>query len=562
VASEFKLYLRDDFSFFISFKYERDVIETLKKTPGCSWSKASHAWIGRYIFWEITLRALKEHGEITKNEAIPGLDGFTALCEELERVKHTETSEMEAYTLVDESKGMLPLGDHQKLGSAFLVVGERVLLADAVGLQKTTTALNACLMLEKIRGTKKVIYFTLASLRWQVRDEIIKFTGKSVDVIDGSKEEREAIYEKWKRNDSMFLVVHYESLVNDAVKLTRLKPDIIIADEVSRVKNFRAKSSKALTRMKTRWFWALGATPLENDFDEIFAIMRVLNPELLGTFGGFKAYFAKVNFWGRIEKWYPEKIKEFIRSISPFILRRTNEDIGRVLPGAEIIHHWLDMTEEQKTIYKSLKHDAKKKLEEEKSFQSVIGSLTKIREVCDFPDLVNPGASITSPKMERVIEILKKTPGEKTVIFTQWERAAFRIRDRLIEEGFDVTFVSGEIKGQDRQDVVEVFLDGSKEVLVTTDCLAFGMNLQKANNMIIFDLLFNPAKMKQRVGRIKRPGQELQMKIHNLMCKDTVEQSMVELLTKKQGFLDLLFDPDSQRVKLTTDDLKRVLVDD
>jgi SNF2 family DNA or RNA helicase len=565
-----KLYARDNYSYFISFPYDKYLVEKLKSLPGCSWSKPSRAWIGRYIFKDIVIKELfedpliKSGAFISKDETLDDYQAYKDFCLELDSLKVQDGSQFDALTIVDKSIKADELGDHQKVGSAFMVVGERVLLADAVGLQKTTTALNACLILEKIRDVHKVIYFTLASLRWQVADEIVKFTGKKVIVVDGSKEERENRYDEWKRSDAMFLVCHYELLVHDSKLLTRLKPSIIIADEVSRVKNFRSKSAKTMARMSSRWFWALGATPLENDFDEIFAIMRVVNPEMLGPFNNFKTYFAKVNFWGAIEKWYPEKIKEFIKRISPFILRRTNEDIGRVLPPAEIIHHWLVMTKEQKALYASLKKDAKDKAEEEENYQALIASLVKIREVCDFPDLVDPSASVSSPKMDRLVKIVKELAGdEKVVVFTQWERAADRIRDRLEKEVIGTVFVSGRIKGPDRQDAVEAFLESKeKRVLVTTDCLAFGMNLQKANNMVIFDLLYNPAKMKQRVGRIKRPGQERSMKIHNLLCKDTVEESMIELLGKKQGMLDLLFDPDSERVKLTTDDLKKVLVGD
>jgi SNF2 family DNA or RNA helicase len=79
---------------------------------------------------------------------------------------------------------------------------------------------------------------------------------------------------------------------------------------------------------------------------------------------------------------------------------------------------------------------------------------------------------------------------------------------------------------------------------------------------VIFDLLYSPSKMKQRVGRIKRFGQDRAITIHTLLCKNTVEEKMLEILAKKQGFMDLLFDPSAKNVRLTQDDLKKVLLYD
>src|SRR5208282_4821950 len=84
----------------------------------------------------------------------------------------------------------IKLEHHQKVGSAFLCMAQRAILADAVGVQKTGAALNAALMMKQMRGLKKVIYFTLNSVKWQVRDEIHKFTNEEAIVIDGEVEER------------------------------------------------------------------------------------------------------------------------------------------------------------------------------------------------------------------------------------------------------------------------------------------------------------------------------------------------------------------------------------
>jgi SNF2 family DNA or RNA helicase len=549
---------RNRWTFHLIFPYSPKIVEAVRNTPGCSWSKVTYSWICRYIFYDLVIQTLKKlEMEIVVSEKVKeDCIQFKKDSEELEKVKLADGNECMELT-------KLKLDPHQRVGSTFLVCGERVLLADAVGLQKTSTALNACLMLKKLRDITHVLYVTINSCKWQVQQEIEKFTHEKAVVIDGTKAQREKQIQDWRYGGTMFLVVNYESIMTDVGAFSQAHPDIIIADEISKAKNFTSKTAKALRKIDSHYFWALGATPLENDFDEVFNILRLINPELLGNLTNFKTHYAKIGFWGEVKGWHIDRIKDFLTRIQPYILKRTNEDIGRELPTTTIKHHWVEMSHEQNKVYDDLKAKSKLTISVNgTTYSQMISVLTKLRETCDFSDLGDPLVKSTSTKLEELMSILReREQGDKFIIFTQWEQAAKRISTRLENENIKHVFVSGSVKGTKRQGVVKGFKeDPSIQALVTTDCLSYGMNLQEANRVIIFDLLYTPSGMTQRVGRIRRLGQTKAMTVHTLLCKNTVEERMLDILSRKSDYQSMLFDPFAKNVKLTMDDLKKIIL--
>ena len=553
-----ELKVRDRYTFHLFFPYHDKTVEAVRNTPGCAWSKATYSWICRYIFYDLVINTLNKLGlEIVDDNNLQNdLARFRSDEFELEKIKSIDGNECLELTKIK-------LDPHQKVGSTFLVVGETVLLADAVGLQKTSTALNACLILKKVRDIKKVLYVTINSCKWQVQTEIERFTDQKSIVIDGTKEQRQNQFNRWRIGKDMFLITNYEAIYANINLFKNALPDVIIADEVSKAKNFMSKTAKALRRIESKYFWALGATPLENNFDEIFNILRLVNPELLGNLTNFKSYYAKLGFWNEIKGWHIERIKDFIKRIQPYILKRTNEDVGRVLPKTDIQHHWMDLTPGQQAVYDGLKAQSKLTVSVNgTTYSQMISVLTRLRETCDFSDLGDHQVASVSSKLEALIDILKDTPpGEKTIIFTQWEQAAKRISERLKAENLIHVFVSGSIKGTNRQNAVQDFKEKIENgILLTTDCLSYGMNLQDANRIVIFDLLYTPSRMTQRVGRIRRLGQTKDMTIHTLLCRNTVEEKMLDILARKQGYQDMLFDPFAKNVKLTMDDLKKIIL--
>jgi SNF2 family DNA or RNA helicase len=549
---------RDQFSFFIRFQYDMALIELVRSIPGCSWDKKSKCWIGRYIFYDMVTGALLKKGVeiIERPQANQALKAFHAFQGELENTKKLDGNDCFMLTKIK-------LDPHQCVGSAFLAIGERVLLADAVGLQKTATAINACLILKNLRDVKKVLYVTLNTLKFQVQEEIHKFTDERALVIDGSKDERAATFEQWEAGNTMFLIVNYEAIHSYFELFGRARPEIIIADEVSRAKNWQSKTSKALRKIPSRYFWAMGATPLENNFDEVFSILKIVNPELLGNRTNFINFYAKIGFFGEIKGWHTDRIKDFANRIQPYMLQRTNEDIGRTLPNTNVLHHWMELSQDQRRVYEDLKVKSKQTITVgDTTYSQMISVLVKLREACDFADLGDANASGASTKLEELMRIIKESKhDDKIIVFTQWLQAANRISDRLTRDKISHVLISGKVKGAERHDTLNHFKKmPSLKVLVTTDCLAWGINLQECNKMVIFDLLYTPSKMTQRVGRIRRYGQKREMTVHTLLCKNTVEEKMLDILSRKQGYSEMLFDPMAKNVKLSASDLKKIIL--
>lgn len=158
-------------------------------------------------------------------------------------------------------------------------------------------------------------------------------------------------------------------------------------------------------------------------------------------------------------------------------------------------------------------------------------------------------------------ERLKVSP--KIIIFTRYidtltyieEKIQAKIESTLKYKNLDLFSVHGQMPSQKRQDIYNSFLKSMKGILITTDCMAEGIDLQFSSNQVInYELTWNPNRLEQRNGRVDRFGQPKdKVYIRTLILEDSLEiQILKNLLSKAQrikndyGFTPGFFgDPDS-----------------
>ena len=154
-----------------------------------------------------------------------------------------------------------------------------MVLADDMGLGKTIQALAAAELLRRRRGIERVLVIAPASVKYQWKTEIEKFTDLSAQVIDGLLPRRKQLYAA----PAFFNLTSYEVVLRDhGATCTRLRPDLIILDEAQRIRNWTTATARTIKQLKSRYAFVLTGTPLENKLEELFSVVEFVDGRRLG----------------------------------------------------------------------------------------------------------------------------------------------------------------------------------------------------------------------------------------------------------------------------------------
>ena len=167
---------------------------------------------------------------------------------------------------------------YQTRGALFAACRGRVVLADDMGLGKTVQALAATELLRRRKGIARVLVIAPASVKYQWKTEIEKFTERAAQVIDGPLPRRQAQY----ASPSFFTLTSYELALKDVQYMHGLKPDLIILDEAQRIRNWETATARTIKQLKSRYAFVLTGTPLENKLEELFSVVEFVDGRRLG----------------------------------------------------------------------------------------------------------------------------------------------------------------------------------------------------------------------------------------------------------------------------------------
>ena len=167
---------------------------------------------------------------------------------------------------------------YQLDGIAFAVGAGRAVLADDMGLGKTIQGVGVAELLAQQAGIRKVLVICPTSLKSQWRSEIERFSDRSCQLVMGAFAERPTQYD----NDAFFTVCNYEQVLRDLLAVERVKWDLIILDEGQRIKNWEAKTTNVVKRLKSPFALVLSGTPLENRLDELYSVVQFVDDRRLG----------------------------------------------------------------------------------------------------------------------------------------------------------------------------------------------------------------------------------------------------------------------------------------
>ncbi len=433
---------------------------------------------------------------------------------------------------------------YQVEGVAFLASAGRALLADDMGLGKTLQAIAAATWLRENAGALRALVICPASLKHQWAREIERFTGQRVSVIQGPPSKRGAQY----RARTPFTVVNYELVLRDAsVIQEQLAPDLLVLDEAQRIKNWRTKSAAAVKSLRTRYAFVLTGTPLENRLEDLYSLMQVVDPRVLGPLWRYLLDFHVTGPRGRVVGY--RNLSELRRRLAPVMLRRDRALVRDQLPDRIQIQLDVAMDKKQAELHDEAVQAAaaiarrmKKRPLTPYEEKLMMAALQRARMACDAAGLVDKETE-GSPKLDelgRLLEDLCIDGGHKVVVFSQWERMTAMAEARARKLGLGCVRLHGGVPTTRRGPLLDRFRDDpSVQVFLSTDAGGVGLNLQAATALVNLDMPWNPAVLQQRIARVHRLGQKEPVQVVLLVAGEgSYEARVAELVSSKQDLFD------------------------
>lgn len=434
------------------------------------------------------------------------------------------------------------LRPYQENGYAWLnymnELGFGACLADDMGLGKTVQVLAYLEQMRKSKEDSHCLLVVPASLLGNWEKETGKFAPEmDYQILHGKTSEKLGI--DYSKRD-VFLTITTYGMVSRIQELKETVWDCVILDEAQAIKNPLTKQTKEIKKLQTSMRIAMTGTPIENDLTNLWSLFDFLNKGLMGTSKEFREYCKGLSE-------HPEGYGKLKLMISPFMLRRlkTDKTIIADLPQKIETLDYVTLSKKQVVLYRKIVSDMEEKLmESEEGIQRkgiVLSTIMKLKQVCNHPDQYLGQQTYTeneSGKFAMLKEICETIyeKRERVLIFTQFKEITEYLAEYL--EGIFHTkgyVLHGGTPVKERSKIVEAFQDEKYVPFLVLSVKAggTGLNLTKANHVIHFDRWWNPAVENQATDRAFRIGQQKNVIVHKLVCRNTIEEKIDQIISGK-----------------------------
>ena len=425
----------------------------------------------------------------------------------------------------------------QAARSALRRMRGRAILADEVGLGKTIEA-GLILAELRLRGlADRTLVITPAGLVAQWQEELERKFGVPT-TIPGQDVDRGV------------LVASLAAARRDPLKsqLTAGPWDLIIVDEAHRVRAPRSASGQLIRQLRSRYLLLLTATPVENRLQDLYEMVSLVAPGLLGTAAQFRAAHgtAPLTTPGKeprntaaLRKQTAEVMIRHRRSEVSVLLPQRLAETVRVEPSGAERQWYADLTARVRAEGRTTTSAQRLAL---RSVAKLAGSspaaaaptLAKI----GWDDLARRGCLLTAPaKVAVLLDRLGRftQAGQKVLVFTAFRQTLELLTDQVP----GAAVYHGSLPRAEKERVIATFRDEA-QVLLSTESAGEGRNLQFCHVMVNMDLPWNPMQIEQRLGRLHRVGQEHDVLLTNLVASGTIEEQVLHVLEAKINLFELV----------------------
>ncbi|CCQ37077.1 ATP-dependent helicase [Natronomonas moolapensis 8.8.11] len=456
-------------------------------------------------------------------------------------------SELRSLKQLDEES--VKLLEHQ-VDAAYRALFEmdgKALLADEVGLGKT---IEVGMILKEMHFREtddSVLVLTPAQLAKQWQGELLEKFG--LEFVCNYDDE----FRGFDKHDH--IIASIDTAKSDRHRATVLNRDwdVLVLDEAHYVKNEETDRYDLIDDLSYQYAFFLTATPIQNELTDLYNVVSLLRPGLFGTRDVFHHYFVDSNQETLVNR---EELQDRLHKV---MIRNRRADTDIDFTNRNIDTRTFDPSPEERELYQAVSDYVRGAYSEDQGQKLVLmllqkevvsspaalkatiekrlddqSELTHTEELETILDLIEEIETVT--KQEKLLSIVEEARDHvemgRVIVFTQFRATQREILDRLTEEGYTVHSFHGGHSSQEKEQIVKNF-EEEGGVLVSTDAMSEGRNLQFCNIMVNYDLPWNPMRVEQRIGRIHRIGQKRDVYVFNMALKDTVEEYVLERLYHK-----------------------------
>lgn len=509
----------------IQFPYSANDVENIKQVLGVHWNKEAKTWEtdGPEVLMDMQRFGIE----------VSSISPEARDIAEKFRQEIWDSMDARVMDFGNEQYG------YQRQGSHWLASMPAGILGDSMGVGKTKQALDAAVLV----GANRILVLCPKTLCYNWKNEVEKWHPHlSVGVVPSHKTDsrKHGIgRDNYWANPPNVVIANYEKLRSDDWPYD-YDWQIVIPDEAAKLKNAQTQVYKNVKRITKRLFseyptrnhfWPLTGTPLEIKLVELYNILSLARPAVLGNFYRFRDQHMECDWAGNV---IGVRNLELLRDrIAPYILRRTKREVLPWLPGKVYTNAYVTLSDAERTAYDAFTADFNNWLSERgiSGGGDPLVQTLRMRQFCCTPKLFTDELG-TGSKFEMLEEVLQQHNG-RAVIFCFFDEVVQHLRTWL--EPHARAFINGSVEAEERIRRVTAFNNGELgNIFISTDAGNAGINLVGADLIIHYDQLFNPQRMNQREDRLDRIGQEHQVNVINLLCLDTIDVGMYQLNRERE----------------------------
>ena len=534
--------ITDSYSAFLSFDYNAKIVNILRELPVRFYDK-------NHRTWEVPVSSV--------NELIDKLQDFNIKL-------IGKVTELEPKQVVEG----LPKGfefktqpySHQIEGVEYGLKYDKWFLGDEQGLGKSKQAIDIAVA-RKIAYNYKhcLIVCGVNTLKWNWVNEVRihsdegayilgQRTKRNGRVYIGATKDKVADAKSLDSIEDYFIITNIESFRSkdfaDAIKKACLDDeiDMCVADEMHKMKNPSSQQSKGFLKCLPKCRIAMTGTPLMNNPLDLYIILKWLGYEA-HSFYSFKNHYCVMGGFNGYDVIGYQNMDQLTEQFRNIMLRRLKANVLD-LPEKIYVDDIVDMTDKQALIYNEVKNDIKAHIDQV-TLDAVnpLSALIRLRQATGYTGILSSEIK-ESAKLDRMEDIVEEAVanGDKCIIFSNWTQMTEAIIDRL--GAYNPALITGNTKDNDRTEQQDKFMndDTCKVIVGTIGAMGTGLTLTAGSTVIFLDEPWNKALFDQAVDRAHRIGTKNNVTIYSIMCRDTIDERIHDLIYKKGQMSDAIVD--------------------
>lgn len=536
----------EEYSAFVSFPYDNTIVNTIRSLSTRYWNNDSKEWEIPTKKIEVLVSKLQDFD-------------FTIKGHYLEDEKEVEVDKLVPSNFEFKTKPF----EHQIEGFEYGLKYDKWLLGDEQGLGKTKQVIDIAVAKKLANGYKHcLIICGVNGLKWNWYNEVHTHSNegarilgqkkrKNGNIVVGSSKDKLNDLKNINTIDEYFLITNVETLRDSDIvdELKKLCKDgtigIIALDEAHKCKNPSSQQGKGLLKLNAKTMIAMTGTPLMNTPLDLYIILKWLGYEKHAMYS-FKNHYCVMGGYGGYEILGYKNLDELQERLNEIMLRRLKKDVLD-LPEKTLVNEYVEMTPKQSVIYKEVTAEVKSNIDMIKTSPNPLAQLIRMRQATGYTGILSSSV-LESAKLDRLEEIVDEAieNGQKVVVFSNWTQMTTPAYERLAKK-YSGAIITGEISTEERAKSVERFQndDNCKFIVGTIGAMGTGLNLFEGSVIIFLDHPWTRAMYDQAVDRCHRIGQKNKLTVYNLLCKDTIDERIWEIVTKKGAMSDALIDGQS-----------------